>query len=134
MVVSTLAKALIKQRKLFADILKKQRGTVFSKPKWVDAQAEGIRELEKLRKAKYYRNSLGERGARRATDWVTDIKGVTYSGPMKRRKFGRKGYVRYTKLDDALWTQKYKFKRALRKIDVEKEVQKQRVRDRIKGR
>ena len=132
MVVSTLAKALIKQRKLFADILKKQRGTVFSKPKWVDAQAEGIRELEKLRKAKYYRDSLGVK--RRATDWVTDIKGVTYSGPMKRRKFGRKGYVRYTKLDDALWTQKYKFKRALRKIDVEKEVQKQRVRDRIKGR
>ena len=132
MVVSTLAKALIKQRKLFADILKKQRGTVFSKPKWVDAQAEGIRELEKLRKAKYYRDSLGVK--RRATDWVTDIKGVTYPGPMKRRKFGRKGYVRYTKLDDALWTQKYKFKRALRKIDVEKEVQKQRVRDRIKGR
>ena len=132
MVVSTLAKALIKQRKLFADILKKQRGTVFSKPKWVDAPAEGIRELEKLRKAKYYRDSLGVK--RRATDWVTDIKGVTYPGPMKRRKFGRKGYVRYTKLDDALWTQKYKFKRALRKIDVEKEVQKQRVRDRIKGR
>ena len=132
MVVGTLAKAALKQKKLFADILKKQRVTVFSKPKWVDAQAEGIRELEKLRKAKYYRDSLGVK--RRATDWVTDIKGVTYPGPMKRRKFGRKGYVRYTKLDDALWTQKYKFKRALRKIDVEKEVQKQRVRDRIKGR
>lgn len=47
MVVSTLAKALIKQRKLFADILKKQRGTVFSKPKWVDDQAKGILELRK---------------------------------------------------------------------------------------